>query len=126
VLIQYTKTTDQSIAIGSDTDYSTTEKIVGTWIDGKPLYQKTWVLQSFNRTGTNDLGLTSIIDSVIPFNAFAKNGLQTIPLVMMNPSGFTYGAGYFISSDKMLELRFGNDLGVTEVVITLQYTKTTD
>ena len=41
--IYFTKTTDaaNSFNIGSDTDYSTDEKIVGTWIDGKPLYQKT-------------------------------------------------------------------------------------
>ena len=38
---QYTKTTDSAVFIGNDTDYSTTEKIVGTWIDGKPIYQKT-------------------------------------------------------------------------------------
>ena len=43
VTIQYTKTTDSAIAIGDETDYSTSEKIVGTWIDGKPLYQKTIV-----------------------------------------------------------------------------------
>lgn len=41
ITIQYTKTTDTATAIGSANDYSTTEKIVGTWIDGKPLYQKT-------------------------------------------------------------------------------------
>ena len=39
--VQYTKTTDSAVEIGSDTDYSTTEKIVGTWIDGKPIWQKT-------------------------------------------------------------------------------------
>lgn len=39
--IKYTKTTDSAVEIGSDTDYSTTEKIVGTWIDGKPIYQRT-------------------------------------------------------------------------------------
>ena len=41
VTFQYTKTTDSAISIGSDTDYSTEEKIVGTWIDGSPIYQKT-------------------------------------------------------------------------------------
>ena len=41
ITVQYTKTTDSAQSIGIDTDYSTTEKIVGTWIDGKPLYQKT-------------------------------------------------------------------------------------
>lgn len=40
ITLQYTKTTDSAISIGVDTDYSTTEKIVGTWIDGKYLYQK--------------------------------------------------------------------------------------
>lgn len=40
--VWYTKIGDSAIEIGSDTDYSTTEKIVGTWIDGKPIWQKTW------------------------------------------------------------------------------------
>ena len=42
ITVRYTKNTDSAISIGSDTDYSTTEKIVGTWIDGKPIYQKTF------------------------------------------------------------------------------------
>lgn len=41
ITLCYTKSTDSAISIGFDTDYSTTEKIVGTWIDGKPIYQKT-------------------------------------------------------------------------------------
>lgn len=41
VTINYTKTTDSAISIGNDTDYSTDEKIIGTWIDGRPIWQKT-------------------------------------------------------------------------------------
>ena len=43
ITVQYTKTADaaNSFNYGDPNDYSTTEKIVGTWIDGKPLYQKT-------------------------------------------------------------------------------------
>lgn len=40
VTIRYTKTTDSAMAIGASNDYSTTEKIVGNWIDLKPIYQK--------------------------------------------------------------------------------------
>ena len=42
VVFQYTKTTDSadSFNIGESTDYSTTEKIVGTWLNGEPLYQR--------------------------------------------------------------------------------------
>lgn len=41
---QYTKTTDTTspVEYASPNDYSTSEKIVGTWIDGKPPYQKTY------------------------------------------------------------------------------------
>jgi len=38
-ILRYTKTTDTVMDIGSANEYSTTEKIVGTWIDGKPIYQ---------------------------------------------------------------------------------------
>lgn len=43
VTVRYTKTTDvaNSFNYGDPNEYSTTEKIVGTWINGKPLYQKT-------------------------------------------------------------------------------------
>ena len=41
VLLKYTKTSDSAVSIGNDTDYSTAEKIVGTWIDGRPIWQKT-------------------------------------------------------------------------------------
>lgn len=43
ITAQYTKTTDSanSFNYGDPNEYSTTEKVVGTWVDGKPLYQKT-------------------------------------------------------------------------------------
>lgn len=44
--ITYTKSTDSAVSIGNDTDYSTTEKIVGTWIDNEPIWQKTWSLNT--------------------------------------------------------------------------------
>lgn len=42
-IVYYTKTTDaaNSFKLADENDYSTTEHVVGTWIDGKPVYQKT-------------------------------------------------------------------------------------
>ena len=40
-IYQYIKNTDTAQAIAVSDDYSTNEAIVGHWIDGKPLYQKT-------------------------------------------------------------------------------------
>lgn len=51
-IIKYTKTTDTAISIGSENEYSTDEKVIGTWIDGKPVYQK--VLTGFNIGSTTD------------------------------------------------------------------------
>lgn len=43
IILKYTKTTDSALTTieVSPTHYSTDEQVVGTWIDGKPLYQKT-------------------------------------------------------------------------------------
>ena len=38
-IYQYTKTTDTPQAISVSDDYSTTESMIGHWVDGKPLYQ---------------------------------------------------------------------------------------
>lgn len=42
ITIRYTKTTDtvSPVEYAYPNDYSTSEKIVGSWIDGKPIYQK--------------------------------------------------------------------------------------
>jgi len=42
IILKYTKTTDTAISIGEATEYSTDEKVVGTWIDGRPIYQRTY------------------------------------------------------------------------------------
>lgn len=55
VTCRYTKITDSTISIGTDTDYSTTEKIVGSWIDGKPLYQRTLVSNIQINDGNSDM-----------------------------------------------------------------------
>ena len=63
-MLPFTKTTDSPIAIGSDTDYSTDEKIVGTWIDGKPLYQRVVIGTTGNSNSWSvieTLGTTCVI-----------------------------------------------------------------
>lgn len=58
VTVLYTKSTDtagsgQLTPTGFETHhYSTNEQIVGTWIDGKPLYERTWELTIPNSSGT--------------------------------------------------------------------------
>ena len=63
----------KNIYLNPSLDYSTDEKVVGHWIDGKPLYQKTFVGTISNSTGSNiaiaDLSSLNI-SKVLGYEAF--------------------------------------------------------
>lgn len=119
IVIQYTKTTDSPISIGSDTDYSTTEKIVGTWIDGKWIYQKTF-------TGS------AIIDSTSWSTAFniPKAGIAQIVGVFGTGSPSSGGQYWNLlaaldAHNTYIGFLAARDNSSCDVrTITLQYTKT--
>ena len=120
VVIRYTKTTDQA---GSGTwtpqgvpshHYSTDEQVVGTWVDGKTLYEKTWYFQdnmvsigtdwtSFN-ISVSDLNINEIVDH----RAQSYNS-QSVSIGVWNDSGTLKG------------IYWQNGLNVGSV--TIQYTK---
>lgn len=116
IILQYTKTTDSAISIGDETDYSTTEKIVGTWIGGKPLYQKTI---SDNTTDINTDNFTSLtqgiasIDRILDAKVYVGTGTLLPCLVRVNNSNIEIKASGGIAGNARIK------------EITLQYTKTT-
>ena len=128
ITFQYTKTTDSAISIGSDTDYSTEEKIIGTWIDGKPVYQKTlenigislsWSEQRFAYAVTD----TSLIQNV-------DNIVGIAEIVMANnsatPIQYVYAfANIQINNDGKWVI-FSLHAGYPIVRMTVRYTKTAD
>ena len=46
--------------ISGNVNYSTNEQVIGTWIDGKPLYRKTWVFESEINIGSNSWASSGI------------------------------------------------------------------
>ena len=106
--------------------YSTTEEVIGTWIDGKPLYRK-----SFNYTATTGevivADLSSLnIDTVCHMYGNFKDGnalIESIPFYLHN--AYTVVPFYKLA-DKSLRLTVNiANLTGTGVVI-IEYTKTTD
>ena len=106
--------------------YSTTEEVVGTWIDGKPLYRK-----CFNYTATTGevivADLSSLnIDTVCHMYGNFKDGnalIESIPFYLH--SAYTVTPFYKLA-DKSLRLTVNiSNLTGTGVVI-IEYTKTTD
>ena len=106
--------------------YSTTEEVIGTWIDGKPIYRKTFNNISVTSSEYSVIpiatGLT--IDNLINISGYlVNNGRWIIPL---NSIDIKYANMARVSYDKQtssLELVTQNWTGTATV--TIEYTKTT-
>ena len=126
ITLKYTKTTDSSVEIGVDTDYSTTEKIIGTWVDGKPLYQKT-----FSGTGTSTNNNTYKIANCS--DAFPNlSEIISVSVTGNNTNGYQSSGFYYVDissgADNYFGVgqRFGSGSQSFNYKVTIQYTKTTD
>ena len=142
--IQYTKTTDTP---GSGTwnqqgaiahHYSTTEKVIGTWIDGKPLYE-----QAFSKTlsGSPDSGGDSFIiaenityiDTLVNMSGTVKKSnfyafcseTGLIPTVGWSYSFHLKSNGQLVAWTSNNSSCYSEIAGGKAIAI-LQYTKTTD
>lgn len=111
-------------------NYSTDEQVVGTWIDGKPLYQKTVDCGALPNNATKEVDHNiSNLERVININGYAmasniSNGYVTLPLVMANNVG-----SQIMLLANATKIRIGtktDQTAYTESYVTLQYTKTTD
>lgn len=113
--------------------YSTDEKVIGRWIDGKPLYQKTWQISSPNNDWTptrmSDWDIFDVAFVISTFgiranNSFisipyyeSANNFATVPMIYRSPG----------SADTYVYFKIGsNNFNVATLIITIQYTKSTD
>lgn len=111
---------------GGGVDYSTTEQNTGMkWIDGKPIYQKTYHFIEASATVEKDYDISSdnvdfIISCVGCIKFGSTNNWYTVPRL----SGGNYIA--MISANNQ-EITVGaREYTYTEAYATIQYTKTTD
>ena len=106
----------KDIYVDARFDYSTTEKVIGTWIDGKPVYQKT--ITGLNISTADEwltIGQAGGIDKVI-------NGI----FFSFSPSvNISWQAAFKVQNETIYCYLYGW-LGVTLTDCMIQYTKTTD
>lgn len=123
IILKYTKTTDSAATtIQEDpNEYSTTEKIIGKWIDGKPLYQICY------ETTFNNGQILTLPSTILPkkFDAYLyynDTSAQTNP--------FYYDANnqwaIWIDNSIIMGHTGFSAYNGRNVTIILQYTKTTD
>lgn len=116
--------------------YSTSETRVGTWINGKPLYRKSKVFSSsdttFNYGGEKTLNLDiSNVDEITNYKAYYKRSDGSFQQVPNSHSVMSYWGSslYDFKTNGNCTFWIGtlyNVFTINYLVITIEYTKTTD
>lgn len=107
--------------------YSTDEQVIGTWVDGKPLYRKCF---SYTHPGTGGQVIADLapynIDSICDLYGgclFIQDGSQFYSAIPVAWSRDYWVAPYIPKPTKRLEL---NSNVACEGTLIVEYTKTTD
>ena len=122
-------------------NYSTDEQVVGTWIDGKPIYQRTFVLLNYSdndntRHHVTIADLSSInIDHVTNISGFLECQIMKLPISapvnVQNDQFYYVQVSSINQTDLCLFLTcqhcwWSGTSDTVDVYATIQYTKTTD
>ena len=118
VTIQYTKTTDTAVeSYGTDTTYSTDEHVVGSWIDGRPVYQKVFQPSDTISIGTSWTNLHDV--SSLNIDVVTKADIHTYPNAgNQDIEVEVYKAGGYIRAKAANSINYYNN-----GFLILQYTK---
>ena len=107
--------------------YSTTERKVGQWIDGKPLYEKTINFGTLpNNTVKNVAHGISNISQIVDIKCitFSSSVAQSINSAAIQP-GTTNGLSFYRDGSNIV-CNTNLNLAIYNCYVTIQYTKTTD
>ena len=109
----------------SFTAYSPTETVVGTWIDGKPIYRKVVQITDPKRENTDYVVISNVINSVIRLYGYMVGNGSKFP-VPQTDSSSTYSV-VFVQPNGTLRGRFSYIGTVPDLVrVVVEYTKSTD
>ena len=138
ITIEYTKTTDTAattpkIPFEPLTEYSTEEKMVGYWIDGKPLYRKVWNVVLTDMNETINHGILNLEQCTKLFAVTAPNEqgiMRPIPSAyyLVNNTGGGWNVDIYIDNAVICIQpgeSFLTNYGNKNVQIIAEYTKTT-
>ena len=112
-----------SSAVG---DYSTTETIVGTWIDGKPIYRRVFNITNPSTSNTNYDFVSDSVSNIVRLWGYMltsdgaqipapqTDSAQTFSVIFLNQTGYLRGRFSYASA------------APDSAVVIIEYTKTTD
>ena len=109
--------------------YSTEETIIGTWIDGKPIYRKVIDVGSGSGDFTHPHAISNLDTVVNAYGSFLQGGTYREPLPKTTFANASPGWSAHIDdfTNTTFSLHFGTAIGTaTKICVVIEYTKTTD
>lgn len=109
--------------------YSTTEQVVGEWIDGKPLYSKTVNFGALPNKSTKEVAHNiSDLDAIVAVKgiAFLNDNSTFYPLPYTSPDALGDNILLIVTKTLIRIMTGYNRSNLTNSYITVYYTKTTD
>lgn len=127
---RYTKLTDSSMSVTDGNEYSTDEQVVGHWIDGKPLYQKTFEGRTPSAVNTAEdfclFNNGNIFENIIIVDGFSTDEKST-PTYTSIQGGNGTSSWNIWANPTAIRQKFGDSTRLNHKAwITIRYTKTTD
>lgn len=131
-VIWYTKVADSAVTTieQKPTHYSTDEKVVGTWIDGKPVYQRTYTTTAPNASSNGSYAYKTIVHNITNVDKFVdvRGTLTSSDFSSVLPF-FTDGGNKTKFNINATDISIANDCVYSngrDLILTVRYTKTTD
>ena len=118
--------TFREIEIDNKDNYSSSEQIIGTWINGKPLYRKTYQISSISSSNSDLVNVSGLnIETVVKLygtlNAQASTGVYAYPMPLYDSSS---NYNVIFKSDYYIRGRASIGAGsFHSCYITIEYTK---
>ena len=106
--------------------YSTTERLIGTWIDGKPLYERTLSLGALPNNAIKTVAHNiANVDLIFVSDSFFQTGAKASSYLNF-PNNSLAGQIEIVVDPTNVEIWAGNDRTSWIGYATVRYTKTTD
>lgn len=119
----YIKVTNENAVLCTYYDnYSTDEKIIGCWVNGKPIYRKVLYFASVATGGKYAHGISNL-EAVVNTSGYCMNGTSFEPIPTV--ANAQYHTGLYDISNTVITFNCGS-WKVSNLYAVLEYTKTTD
>ena len=118
----------KDIYVDARFDYSTSEKVVGKWIDGKPIYQRTFSFDNPSKSTDISLVSGSWLSDFVGGEGLLWTSIGDVKYFPYCEQGPNRGANVSRYQDD-IRIYFwdtNNTFTYTKLVVTVRYTKTTD